>query len=230
MKFKTGSLLTAAAVALALSPISQAKEEETQQSLQELVDRSAQVVVDFSNAKQMDHFRELMKTARGVFVSPRITTLGLIVAGSAGQGVALVRGADGGWSQPAFYRYKQGSIGLQAGGQDAAVIMLMMSDAGVQSVLSEGFKMGADVSVSAGYVGGGASGSQKDGADIVSYSISEGLFAGVSLSGGQIDYRKGWNSTYYGSTVPGPRDILVDGKFSSEGSQALIDALTSLSN
>jgi lipid-binding SYLF domain-containing protein len=203
--------------------------EETPQTLQVLVDEATQVVKDFTNAPKMDTFRELMKSAKGVFISPKVTTLGFVVAGSAGRGVASLRDASSGaWSEPAFYRYKEGSVGLQAGGSQAALMLLMMTDKGVAAVLEEEFKMGAGIGVAAGPVGAGTSQTIKDNPDIVSYSMSEGLFAGVALSGGQIDYRKGWNSDYYGERVSGPAAILVDGAVSSDGTAALREALGQL--
>ncbi len=216
----------ALATAMTLSGAAHA-DDETQESLQELIGEATQVVTDFTNAPKMEPLRELMKSAKGVFISPKITTLGFVIAGSAGRGVVLLRNGEQ-WSQPAFYRYKEGSVGLQAGGSQAAVMLLLMTDKGVNAVLEEKVNLGAGIGVAAGPIGGGTSQSIKDEADVISYTMSEGLFAGVALSGGHIDYRKGWNSEYYGGRVPGPRAILVEGTVSSEGTAPLVEAVTKL--
>ncbi|GJL82506.1 MAG: hypothetical protein DHS20C01_21400 [marine bacterium B5-7] len=217
------------AVALLVAQTSAfAAEDVSKTSLQELVDESAQVVTDFTNAPKMDTFRELAKKAKGVFISPKVTTLGFVVAGSSGKGLVMLRDDGNEWGQPAFYRYKEGSVGLQAGGKQAAVILLLMTDKGVEAMLQDKIKLGAGLSVAAGPIGGGTTQSMKTEADIISYTMSEGLFAGVALSGGQMSYRNGWNNEYYDGTVAGVESILKSNAHSDPGTAALREAMGKL--
>ena len=124
-------------------------------------------------------------------------------------------------SNPAFYTMGSVSWGLQIGGEVAEVILLVNSQKGVDSLLTNKFKLGVDASVALGPVGTGA---KAELADFYSFSKSKGAFAGMSLSGSVIDVRSGLNKAYYGKDVT-PVDILVKATVSNKGADALKEEL-----
>jgi lipid-binding SYLF domain-containing protein len=130
--------------------------------------------------------------------------------------VLCARGADGGWSAPAFYSIGSGSIGLQAGYEKSEVIFLVMTDKGLEQILKSQFKLGADASVAVGPKGGGieAATTLAAGADIYSFARAKGAFLGASFEGSVISSRESRNKAYYGKPATA-RDIVVNRKFSS---------------
>lgn len=117
---------------------------------------------------------------------------------------------SGEWSDPAFYTMGAGSFGFQFGAQASEVVLLVMSQRGVESLLSSTFKLGGDVSVAVGPVGAGIEGStaMNLSADLLTFARAKGLFGGISLEGAVIATRDEWNQDYYGKEVR-PTDILV---------------------
>jgi lipid-binding SYLF domain-containing protein len=132
-----------------------------------------------------------------------------VVGASGGTGVFLVREDGGKWSYPAFYTMGSMSFGFQVGGQASEVILLVMTDRGVQSLLEDSAKLGADLGVAAGPYGLGAQAATAyDSADILSFSRSKGLYGGISLDGAVVKVRDRLNEAYYGKSVE-PKDILI---------------------
>jgi SH3 domain-containing YSC84-like protein 1 len=119
-----------------------------------------------------------------VAVFPQVLKAGFIVGGRGGRGVASCRTASG-WSAPAYFNMKGGSFGLQIGAQATDFVLLFMNDDGMKSLLKSKFEMGGDASVAAGPVGRAAAASTdlRLDAQILSYSRSKGLFAGLELKG-----------------------------------------------
>jgi SH3 domain-containing YSC84-like protein 1 len=128
--------------------------------------------------------QDVFAKARCVAVFPDVIKAGFVVGGRGGRGVASCRTARG-WSGPAYFDMKGGSFGLQIGAQSTDFVLLFMNDSGMNSLLSSKFEMGGDASVAAGPVGrqAGASTDLKLDAQILSYSRSKGLFAGLELKG-----------------------------------------------
>src|SRR5262249_20649545 len=122
-----------------------------------------------------------------IAVFPQVIKGGFIVGARGGRGVASCR-TEAGWSDPAFFDLKGGSIGLQIGAQATDFVLLFMNDNGLKSLLKSKFEMGTDASVAAGPVGreAGASTDLHLNAEILSYSRSKGLFAGLELKGAVI--------------------------------------------
>jgi lipid-binding SYLF domain-containing protein len=114
------------------------------------------------------------------------------------------------------------SFGLQIGGESAEVVLLVMSQKGMDSLLSSNFKLGGDASVALGPVGGGAKGSIT--ADFLSFAKSKGLYAGLNLDGSYIDVRESLNKAYYDKAVT-PADIIVKHSVSNTGSVPLREEL-----
>ena len=193
---------------------------------QGLVDKSAAVV----RAMRADPaFRQIdvyLKNARGVLVLPSVIKAGLIYGGQGGNGVLLARDAGGSWSSPAFYTLGGGSIGLQIGVQEAAIVLVFMNDKAFNSAIDTGMTLGADATVAAGAEGlTGEVATTHAFKDVYYFADVGGLFAGVSLEGGVIHTRDGLNSSYYGRALT-PREIVLERKADAPAAQALKDALS----
>jgi lipid-binding SYLF domain-containing protein len=148
-----------------------------------------------------------LKDAKGILIYPQVLKGGFIVGGSGGTGVLLVREDKAGdFGYPAFYTMGSVSFGLQIGGESAEVVLLVMSQKGIDSLLTSKFKLGGDASIALGPVGGGAKGDIA--ADFISFAKSKGLYAGLNLDGSYLSVRDGLNKAYYGREVS-PADIIV---------------------
>jgi lipid-binding SYLF domain-containing protein len=114
--------------------------------------------------------------------------------------VLVARDGGGSWSSPAFYSMGSGSFGFQAGLQDSEIMMMIMTDRGLRAVMDDQFKIGADAGATFVQWGGGIEGATTGavGADIVGFTRSRGLFAGISLSGSVLAAKSDWNRAYYG--------------------------------
>nr|WP_281354678.1 lipid-binding SYLF domain-containing protein [Roseospira navarrensis] len=120
-----------------------------------------------------------------------------------------------------------GSVGLQIGAQDARIILLVMTDAGLQAILKDQFKLEAGANVTFGLYGGGVStGSTTDvNQDILAFSHSRGIFGGGALEGAVIEPRHDWNAAYYDTPGILPRTILFETPVANPVSRPLIQAL-----
>jgi len=135
-------------------------------------------------------------------------SIGPQVGGQGGSGVAIRR-LDGGWSAPAFLNMAGGSIGPQVGGQKTDYVLLVMNENGLDKLLRDKFEIGGEGSVSAGPVGRTASATTNArlDAEILSYSRSKGLFAGISLKGVVISQDEDMNQAIYEKSA---RQLLVE--------------------
>ena len=179
--------------------------------LRDLVDRARITLESFVVDPNFTWFREHLKEARGVFIAPQFLKGAFFFGGGGGSGVLLVRDEKTGeWSEPAFYSLGEGSFGFQFGAQASETILLIMTQRGINSMLSTTFKLGADASIAVGPIGAGVEGATAPNlsADLLSFSRNKGLFAGVSLEGALMAAMDDDNSTYYGRTIK-PADILI---------------------
>src|SRR5208282_868880 len=140
-----------------------------------------------------------------------------IFGGNYGRGVATCRTANG-WSAPMFVAVDGGSVGYQIGGSSTDIVMLFMNDHALQSLLGDKFKLGADASVAAGPVGRSASAGTdvRLTAEILSYSRTKGVFAGVSLDGAVVQADKSGDRAMYGHDVD--RHEILNGKIAAPAS------------
>lgn len=193
----------------------------------QLVEKSKLTFDTFVGTKDLQGFRDLLNKAKGVFISPQMLEGAFIFGVSGGSGVFVTRDAKtGDWNGPAFYTIGEVSFGFQAGGQASQVIMLAMTDRGVNTLLSPSVKLGADVGVAAGPVGAGASAATANiSADILAYSLSQGLYAGISLTGAVVAVRNGLNEAYYNKQGVTPTDILIRGDVKNPASDKLVEAV-----
>ncbi len=148
----------------------------------------------------------LLAEAQGVAIIPDVIKIGFVAAVRRGHGVVLVRDANGAWTLPQFVTLTGGSVGWQAGIQGTDVVLVFTTKKSVQGLLNGKFTIGADASAAAGPVGRNAAAATdaRLQAEILSYSRSRGLFAGVSLDGSVIEMDSATQSTYYDAPVGQP--------------------------
>jgi lipid-binding SYLF domain-containing protein len=154
---------------------------------------------------------EILESAKCIAIVPGEKKFAFIFGGNYGRGVATCR-TETGWSAPMFVAVDGGSVGYQIGGSSTDLIMVFMNDHALQSLLGDKFKLGADASVAAGPVGRKASADTdiRLSAEILSYSRSKGIFAGVSLDGAVVQTDKSGDHAMYGEDVT--RRQILDGK------------------
>lgn len=160
--------------------------------------------------------KDLLDRAECVIVFPSVKKVAVGVGGSYGRGAISCRGGDtfeGPWSAPAMFALEGASIGFQLGGQATDFVLLVMNDRGAESVLGSKVKLGADASAAAGPKGRtvGASTDIVMQAEILTYSRSRGLFAGVSLEGSTLRSDGDANEAVYGRTLTA-REIVRGGR------------------
>ncbi len=190
----------------------------TEDEQQALVDNANASAKRFSADPDMAWFRDHLDDAEGVLIIPTSIKAGWIIGGSGGSGVMLARRPDIEWSYPAFYTMGSVTFGLQIGGEVSEIVLVIMSKAGRDAMLTNEFKLGADISVAAGPVGAGA---KVQTADVLAFSRTKGgLYGGLNIEGAAIATRESWNRSYYGEGVRAI-DILVTGTASNPGADAL---------
>jgi SH3 domain-containing YSC84-like protein 1 len=180
----------------------------------ERINNSALVLGEIMGTPDKAIPTSVIEKAEAVAVFPGTLQGGFVLAGQRGKGVISVRDrSKNTWSLPAFMTVTGGSIGLQIGGEAIDIVLIVMDRRGLDNLLSNQFKVGADGSVAAGPVGRTAEASTdiQMRAQILSYSRSRGLFAGVSLAGAAIRGDEDANKAFYGAALP-TRAIVLDGK------------------
>jgi len=182
-------------VLVALPLAAQKKEQERLQECGEVLEQVLKVPDSIP--------QELMGRAECVIVFPSVKKFAIGIGGSYGRGVITCRGGKtftGPWSAPAMFALEGGNIGFQLGGQATDFILLVMNKKGAESVLKSKVKLGADASAAAGPKGRTAAADTDIvmRAEILSYSRSRGLFAGVSLEGSTLRSDGGANENLYG--------------------------------
>lgn len=155
--------------------------------------------------------KELLERAECVGVFPDVKKGAFVVGGTFGRGVFTCRGSNGQMGPPAFFTMGGGSVGWQFGGQEADLVLLIMNRNGIDHLLKDKFSMGGEASATAGPVGRTAKvGTDLQlGAQILSWSRSQGVFLGASLDGTVIKPYDEWNEKFYGKAVT-PKEVLVD--------------------
>jgi lipid-binding SYLF domain-containing protein len=172
------------------------------------IHESAAVLSEILSAKDNGIPEDLLERARCVGVVPNLKRAGFLVGAKYGKGIVTCRVNDG-WSAPSMVRIEGGSIGLQIGAGETDVVFIVMNNRGMEKLMRDKFTLGADASVMAGPVGRSAQ-AQTDAmmqAEILAYSRSRGVFAGVSLDGATLRPDHDDNRAIYGSN-PTQQEIL----------------------
>jgi lipid-binding SYLF domain-containing protein len=157
----------------------------------------------------------ILNKAMGIAIFPSTIKAGLVFGGVRGRGILSARGANG-WSSPAFLTLTGGTFGLQIGGQSADIILVINGQRGLENLVSNQFKIGADAALAAGPVGRDAQAATdiQLRAQILSYSRARGLFAGVTINGSTIRQDVDANQRFYGKPLT-TKQIVFDGQAGS---------------
>lgn len=179
-----------------------------------------------ADAQLSEPLRAILPQAKAVLIYPQILRLAFVFGGSGGSGVLLAHDEKTNtWTGPAFYTLGQFSFGLQAGGDAATIVLVALTDRGLSALLSTSAKLGADASVALGPIGGGAEAATANlSVDIISYSQSKGLYAGISVNGAVVATRDALNRAYYGREIA-PSAILISREATNPNAAPLVAAV-----
>ena len=144
--------------------------------------------------------------AKAVLIAPQIVKAGFIFGGSGGRAVLVSREGRV-WTGPAFYDLATASVGFQAGVEVSEALIMVMTDKGLNSLMSSSFKIGGDASVAAGPVGAGAKSTVT--ADLVTFTRAKGVYGGLNLDGTVVHSNVPWNDAFYGGSNILPPDIII---------------------
>jgi lipid-binding SYLF domain-containing protein len=202
-------IVTILAIAGSVGTLALAADRETK--VDERLDASAVTLTEMMHASDHGIPQDLLDKAKCVVVVPGMKKAGFIFGAKYGRGFATCRREGGlGWSAPAAMQVEGGSFGFQIGASETDVALLVMNDGGMKHLLSDKFTLGGEATVAAGPLGRDAA-AQTDAelhAEMLSYSRSRGLFAGISLEGATLAPDPGTNRELYGHDVTN-REILT---------------------
>jgi lipid-binding SYLF domain-containing protein len=172
--------------------------------------------------------KDLLDDAECVVVLPSVKKVAIGIGGAFGRGVMVCRSGEhftGSWGAPAMYALEGGNFGFQLGAQATDFVLLVVNPRGAESLMGSKIKLGADASAAAGPKGRTATAATDVAmrAEILSYSRSRGLFAGISLEGSTLRPDNGANEKLYGRSLTA-KQILREGKVSSPAAAHLLDA------
>jgi lipid-binding SYLF domain-containing protein len=204
---------------------------DTKSKTAERLNDSASLFSEIMGTPDKSIPQDLLEKAHCIVLVPDLKKAAFGVGGKYGRGFALCRAAGGqGWGPPAAIRIEGGSVGFQIGVSSSDVVMLVMNERGMQKLTSSKFTIGADATAAAGPVGRNAS-AQTDAymtAEILSWSRSKGLFAGISLDGATLRNDIDENQALYGQRWTS-KQILGSGAKMPEAASKLIAELNKYS-
>ncbi len=196
------------------------------------LDESATVFSEVMATPDKGIPQDLLANARCIVIVPSVKTAAFVIGGKYGKGYLSCRNKGGaGWSAPGTVRIEGGSVGFQIGGSETDLIMLVMNQGGADKLLSSKFTLGGEGSVAAGPVGRTAT-AQTDlqmHAEILSWSRSQGLFAGLALEGATLRQDLDDNATLYGRKLEN-REIVTTGVRPPRSAMRLLDLLNKYSH
>jgi lipid-binding SYLF domain-containing protein len=168
------------------------------------IDKATALLREMQHQDDAEALANTVRSCKAVAIFPSTLQAGLGIGGMHGEGVVLVRNSKGGWNGPSFASLVGGSFGLQIGAKEVGLVLVVTNEAGLQAFTGgKSFKLGGDVSIAAGPVGRDAEAATDSRADasIYSYSMSKGLFAGITLSGSTINVNGDANKAYWGKAT-----------------------------
>ena len=216
-----GAVALTAMVVLAATPAGTADLSKEQQ----LVNKARMTWENFAASPILrSELHDWFRVAKGFFIVPQVIKGAAGVGVAGGKGVLLVRDEKTGeWSYPAFYTARSLSVGLQVGGDVSEVVFVVRSQRGLEQFYGSQFKVGMNIGVAAGPMGGGM-GLEGLTADLFVYARAKGAFVGTAVKAGRIAVMDKANQAYYGRPVK-PTDILVEKTVSNPQAQDLRDAV-----
>ena len=188
---------------VSLGAVAWASDMTPKQETMDRLQKAGDVLQAVANAPDKGIPDEVLGGAKCIAVVPNLIKGGFVFGGKHGRGVATCRNTAGGWSAPAFFTIAGGSWGAQIGVEGVDLVMMIMNDQGMQHLMSNKFQVGGEASASAGPVGRHASAGTdwKAGSEILTYSRSKGLFAGIELGGSWISRDADPMNVLYGTNV-----------------------------
>jgi lipid-binding SYLF domain-containing protein len=200
----------AAIAILSLAAVLPARADQAKSEVDMRMQNAASTLHQLAAAPDKGIPNEVFESAKCIAVVPRMLKGAFIFGGKHGRGLATCKLPDGGWSTPAFFTISGGSWGLQAGAEDIDLVMMVMTDQGVQHLFENKFQVGAGASAAAGPVGRHASAGVdwKLDTQILTYSRSKGLFAGINLNGSWIEHDSDSTKALYGQDY-GTKELLT---------------------
>lgn len=208
--------IVAAAVGMAAAPA------HAQGDQQVLVNQAETTLSNFMRDPEMKWLQQNFSRAKAVMIAPEIVKAGFIFGGSGGRALVVAK-AGNRWVGPSFYTMATASVGFQAGVAVSEMVTLVMTEKGLNSLLSANFKMGGDASVAAGPVGAGAKSDIV--ADLITFTRAKGVYGGINLDGTLVNLSDEWNKAYFGKPVL-PPDILIKANVSNKGADKLLAEVT----
>lgn len=194
-----------------------------QSKQQEILDKSVDVLAEFSEDDDGRYFRKTLQKAKAVLIVPAMFKGGMILGGSTGNGALLFHNEESNsWSYPVFYTISSISFGLLAGLETSQLILAVMTPKGVDALLDPSFQLGFDLTAAAGPYGAGAKVAT---ADILSYAKSKGIYGGFSLEGAKISVLTEWNRKYYRKAAS-PADFIGSLAISNSAADPLRDTVS----
>ena len=171
----------------------------------------------------------ILDKADCIVVFPSVKKVAIGIGGSYGRGVMVCRtGAskDGSWGAPAMYKLDQGSIGVQLGSTATDFVLVVMNEKGAAQILNGKTKLGGNAAAAAGPTGAAANGYNADSmkVDVLTYSRTKGLFAGVSLEGASMETDDDANKAVYGKSITA-KQIIDGGESTPAAGKGLVDLL-----
>lgn len=196
------------AVTAALTPALFAQTEADKR-----LDSAAELVTDMMNASDKGIPQDLLNKSECVVLVPGLKKAAFVVGAKYGRGFVACRMPNGtGWTAPGSIRIEGGSLGFQIGASEQDVLLLVMNMTGMKRLLQDKFTLGAEATVAAGPIGRDAT-AQTDAimrAEMLSYSRSRGLFAGISLQGATLRPDVDANEELYGKKIPNKEILMGD--------------------
>jgi lipid-binding SYLF domain-containing protein len=177
--------------------------------------------------------KHILDEARCVMIFPSVKKVAIGIGGTYGRGEMLCRKGQkmtGAWGAPVMYELDQGSLGVQLGSTETDFVLVVVKQKGVDQILNGKIKLGTDAAAAAGPTGAQANAYNSDSmqADVLTYSRTTGLFAGVSLAGVSIEPDNDANKAVYGKEI-GPTDIVHNNTPIVSGAKPLVDFLNKTS-
>ncbi len=194
----------------------------------EIVSKAVFTAEKMRNHKEFaSYVKGYMKKAKGVVIFPQILKGGFFLGGEGGSGVLLAKAEDGRWSYPTFVGMGAASFGLQIGAQSSELMLIVLTGKGLEAILDDKVTIGGEINGAVGPYGAGAEASTTANlnADVIAYSVAQGVFIGVSIEGAAVFPREKLNAAFYGTNDASPKSVVVDGKFANAAADPLREEL-----
>ena len=196
--------------------------EEREEAIEEL-NRSRDVFQEIATDPDSQIPASLVRDSKAIIIVTNVGQGGFIFGGRRGDGLMVLRQTDGNWSNPAFMTLGGGSFGLQFGGRNSDLVLLVNTQEAVDDILDGDIELGGNVTGTAGPVGATVTDPAEANGDILIYSRSSGLFGGVTAGGTSIEFDEERNAAFYGVTTVTPSQILTNSDLNPAASPAELE-------